>query len=122
MDPVTASWTLSIRAPLADVWRQISDTDAFNRAAGLGYQFEEKVGEDGRVKRTGTVKRFGMTVIWDELPFVIEAPRRWINTRIYRSGPLERSVVSAELDAQGEETRWCSAWSCFPGTGCPSPS
>ena len=67
--PVVLSWSFSVPVDRASAWQVMSNTDAFNRAAGLGFSFEEEALPDGRVRRFGRVKKFGLTIEWEELPF-----------------------------------------------------
>ena len=73
-EPVRLSWNLKTRASLQQTWEAFSDTDQFARVAGQGFDFTEEAQADGSVKRTGRMKRMGMSFTWDELPFQYRAP------------------------------------------------
>jgi hypothetical protein len=90
VDPVTLVFERLVPASAELTWRALSNTDAFNRVAGLGFAFEEVGQPDGTVLRRGKVSRFGMTIAWDERPFEFVAPDRFQSERIMDSGPIAR--------------------------------
>lgn len=89
----TLSWKIELASPAADVWEVLSDTDAFNRAAGLDFQFER----DGDVMR-GTTTVLGVRSTWVEEPFTWERPNRFVNRRTYDSGPVHEATATCRLD------------------------
>ena len=81
MAVVRLAWTLHTRADLQSTWDLLSDTDRFNRVAGLGLRFEVQPTEDGGIRRMGWSQRIGMRLEWDEMPFQYEAPNWFITER-----------------------------------------
>jgi len=112
--PVILDWTLFAPVDRAAAWRVMSDTDAFNRAAGLGFRFDEEPQPDGSVQRTGRVRKFGLLVQWEELPFEYVAPDGFVSRRRYLGGPLARSEVTVQLDETGDGTRIRYQVALFP--------
>lgn len=97
-EPVNLSWemTLPVKSRAA-AWRVFADTDRFNRAAGLGFSFEEAVGPDGRVHRVGAVRRMGLTLKWIDDPFQLVAPEWFRSVRRFLNGPLKRLTTTVHL-------------------------
>ncbi len=102
--PVELRWRLRTTAPLERTWALLSDTDRFNRVAGIDQSFEEEAQPDGSVKRTGTLRRAGIPLRWDERPFVWDAPRRFAVNRRFHGGPARSYVVSLDLTADPKGT------------------
>lgn len=88
------TWELHTRADINTAWATLSDTDRFNRLAGLNFTFEPAPA-GSKVRRIGRMRRLGMDLSWDELPFVYEAPRWYKTRRIFHGGPA--SEFSAKL-------------------------
>lgn len=105
MDPVTLVFERTVRAPVEVVWRAFANTDAFNRVAGLGFSFEEEPQPDGSVRRRGRVKRFGLEITWDELPFRFVAPDRFRSVRVFDNGPVASVDTSFHLEDAAGDTR-----------------
>lgn len=103
--PVRLSWYLRSAAALEPTWRAMSDTDRFNRAAGLGFRFEERRLSDGTLVRHGSVRRFGLEIRWEELPFQFEAPHWFVSERRFLGGPLARVEVTCRLEEAEDGTR-----------------
>ena len=96
------TWTLEVAADRATTWAVFSDTDRFNAAAGLDFHFAEAVdAETGRPAPTGEVRRMGLTLSWDELPWRYEAPRWFRLERRFHGGPAARVVVTLSLEELG---------------------
>ena len=92
--PIRLSWELRSSAPLEAVWEALSDTDRFNAAAGLGFQFEERPREGLLTARIGRASRLGglMTLEWEELPFQYKAPAFYRVVRRFSTGPASSSL------------------------------
>ncbi len=91
----------------------LSDTDRFNRAAGLGYRFDEQV-VDGVVVRSGRMVKFGQTFVFDEAPWTWSAPKFFRVERVFRGGPAHRVAVSLDLEPRGSGTTVRYAVDIFP--------
>ncbi len=114
MDPVRLHWDLHTLADQATTWRVLSNTDRFNRACGLGFQFREEPRPDGTVHRTGTARKFGLRLDWEELPFEVLAPDRFVSTRVFPSGPLARLQTTCRLEEVADGTRVAYTVELFP--------
>jgi predicted Ser/Thr protein kinase len=95
MTPVELRFKRAVRAPVDVVWRAMSNTDAFNRIAGLGFEFGQEERSDGSVRRVGRVRRFGQTLEWEERPFQFREPGALRSVRVFRAGPVE--TVTADF-------------------------
>jgi class 3 adenylate cyclase len=102
MDDLRYAWRWEFDGPPEKVWPLVSDTERFNRAAGVppvAYEMVESP-ERGiyRVGRTGTGRR---AIAWDEHPFDFEEPRRFSVLRRYHNGPVAEAEFGAELVPHG---------------------
>jgi serine/threonine-protein kinase len=96
--PVKLLWNLPLPTSSREAaWKVFSDTDRFNRAAKLGFTFEEKLRKDGVVERHGSMSRFGMRIRWREDPFEYVAPEWFRSTRTFHNGPLKKAVTHMQL-------------------------
>ncbi|MCA9491708.1 MAG: serine/threonine protein kinase, partial [Myxococcales bacterium] len=93
-------WSFDLPAGLEEVWRVVSDTDAFNRRAGLGFRFHRV---DGELR--GESRLAGIRSTWRELPFDLEAPRRFRSRRIYDGGPVREALTECVLREHARGTR-----------------
>ncbi len=94
MEPVKLEWHLDVAASQRRTWAIFGDTDRFNRAARLGFEFEEEPLDDGTVRRTGMLRKFGLTIRWVEAVFDFQAPHGFYNVRRFLDGPVSRLEVS----------------------------
>jgi class 3 adenylate cyclase len=88
------------------LWRAVSDSDAFDREAGLPavrYRYEPRAnGPPGAVAQA----RFGPIAIdWDEPPLEWEAPLRVAVERRFRRGPVTRFTGEMRLFPDGAGAR-----------------
>lgn len=90
------TWELHTRADITAAWASLSDTDRFNRLAQLGFTFEPAPAGSS-VRRVGRMKRLGMELTWDELPFTYEAPRWYKTRRIFHGGPAKEFSATLQL-------------------------
>lgn len=103
-DPVTLSWDLDTPAPVERAWALLTDTDQFNRIAGLGFRFEDTPQADGTVRRKGTARFLGTEMSWDEDPFHYRVPEWWRCTRHFRGTPASELVTSMRMHRHGSGT------------------
>ncbi|MEZ4320360.1 MAG: protein kinase [Myxococcota bacterium] len=91
------------RGTAEEVWALISNTDAFNRAAGLGLHFERD--SDGW---RGRQSLGPLEVTWREDPIQFMAPRRFESRREYASGPIASAFTECDLEEteQGTHVRY----------------
>lgn len=96
-DPVRLSWEFHTRADIQTAWVSLSDTDRFNRVAQLGFTFTEAPDDRGDIVRVGHMKKLGLSLSWDELPFVYRAPHWFKTRRIFHSGPAAEFTATLRL-------------------------
>lgn len=99
---VVIQWQLRTRAPLQTTWELLSDTDRFNRVAGLEYTYQEEALRDGTVRRQGSSSRLGVPLRWVEPPFDWQAPHRFGITRTFTTGPAESYSIRLELQESAD--------------------
>ena len=78
------------------LWPLVSDTNRFNRDAGVPAVESRGVGRNAR--RRLRLSKLGIPVEWEEEPFEWVRPQRFSVMRRYDRGPLESMRVSARLD------------------------
>ncbi|MFL6335403.1 MAG: DUF5939 domain-containing protein [Pyrinomonadaceae bacterium] len=92
-------WEYDLRASPQALWPLVSDTNRFNRDAGLPdvspQGATEGWGSFGR--RRLKLRKFGVGVEWEEEPFEWVRPFRFGVARRYRTGPVAEMRVAAEL-------------------------
>lgn len=93
-------WEWRLPATPSALWPYVSDTDRFNRDAGVPF-VEEMPGniEGGRKLR---LRKYGVRVEWEEEPFEWVKPQRFSVVRRYSSGPVLEMRVNTELEPDGE--------------------
>ncbi len=101
--PVELHWRLPVDRPARAVWDVVSDTDRFNRAAGLVMTFREEPVDGEPTIRHASLKRFGLEITWKEQPFEFRAPERFRHERVYDNGPVERSIVECRVETAGSD-------------------
>jgi predicted Ser/Thr protein kinase len=101
--PVELHWRLPVARPALDVWTVVSDTDRFNRAAGLDLTFREEPRDDGPTLRHASLRRFGIEITWQEKPFEFRAPEWFFQERLLDNGPVARSTVECHVESVGSD-------------------
>jgi class 3 adenylate cyclase len=101
-------WEYDLRASPQALWPLVSDTNRFNRDAGLpgvSTQAPSEVNESvGR--RLLKLSKLGVGVEWEEEPFEWVRPFRFGVVRRYRKGPVAEMRIAAELsEREGGGTR-----------------
>lgn len=91
-------WTWTFHASPERVWPLVSDTQRFNEATGLPVT-ETLSGPDAATaaSRVLRIKRFGLSIVWDEYPFEWVQPRYFGVLRVYRSGPVAWMRIHVQL-------------------------
>ena len=103
--PVILIWNMPIpSASLEQAWSVFSDTDRFNRDAGLGFTFEKEQDSNGETIVTGTAKKFGMINQWFEDPFEFQAPHWLISRRRFFTGPIKTVTTHIQLLSSSKGT------------------
>jgi class 3 adenylate cyclase len=101
----TYQWQWPMQAPVTAVWRQLRDTERFNKAAGLQVvQFADEQLDEGGVCRFGSFRFLGLEVQWREMPFEWTAPSAMSVERRYLKGPLQNMIVDWRLEATSPST------------------
>jgi class 3 adenylate cyclase len=91
-------WEWRLGATPEELWPLVSNTNRFNRDAGI--PAVERLGP-GRLR----FRRYGVAVEWEEEPFEWVRPERFGVVRRYRRGPLAEMHIRVELVADGSATR-----------------
>jgi len=93
-------WEYDLRASPQALWPLVSDTNRFNRDAGLPDVSARGASEvnDGVGRRRLRLKRLGVGVEWEEEPFEWVRPFRFGVVRRYHTGPVAEMRVAAELE------------------------
>jgi class 3 adenylate cyclase len=89
-------WEYDLGASPQALWPLVSDTNRFNRDAGLP-DVTEQAAADRRAGRRLRFSKLGVGVEWEEEPFEWIRPYRFGVVRKYRSGPVAEARVSVEL-------------------------
>lgn len=74
------------------------DTDRLNRSLRLGLTFDERREADGTLVRIGSIRKFGLTIRWEERDFTFVAPERFSQERKYLSGPVSTSSLACRIE------------------------
>lgn len=98
-------WEYDLSASPQALWPLVSDTNRFNRDAGV--PFVKPLGpSDERGRRQLRLSKLGFGVVWAEEPFEWIRPLRFGVVRRYSSGPVAEMRVTAELtEREGGGTR-----------------
>ena len=92
-------WSWRLRSTPEALWPFISDTNQFNRDTGVPAIIHRPRGDRSTVRRTLSLKQFGVDVTWEEEPF------EWV--RPSRFGECEGSATEPRAHArdEGEQPR-----------------
>lgn len=94
----TYRWEVDIPLPRAVVWRFASDTQRFNRIAGLPpvrYSYQALASGGSEVR--GETRMKGMRMRWIERPAVWVEPEFFRFTRDYSAGPFKQLISEVRL-------------------------
>jgi class 3 adenylate cyclase len=89
---------LELESGCERLWPLVSDTNRFNRDAGVPEVEPLGVGENAR--RTLRLSRYGVGVEWEEEAFEWVSPHRFSVVRRYTRGPLDSMRTAATLEAR----------------------
>lgn len=94
------AWSWDLPAPAEALWPLVSDTNRFNRDAGLPPVEDARLpGEElDNARRRLRIRVKGILLEWEELPFEWFRPWRFGVLRRYSRGPLEEMRVVAQLE------------------------
>ena len=85
------------------LWPLVSDTNRFNRDAGV--PAVESLGVESNARRRLRLRRLGVEVEWEEQPFEWVSPHRFSVERAYVRGPVASMRTSAALEPRDGGTR-----------------
>ncbi len=88
--------TLDLESSPERLWPLVSDTNRFNRDAGI--PSVEPRGRGDNARRRLRLSKLGVPLEWEEEPFEWESPRRFSVSRRYLAGPFESMRTSLELE------------------------
>lgn len=94
-------WEWRLNATPAALWPLVSDTNRFNRDAGVPHVKEEAGSSTGARKLT--LRRYGVLVEWEEEPFEWVRPSLFSVARKYAGGPVAEMRVRTELIPDGPD-------------------
>ena len=100
MSDLTYRFELDLAASPDELWPLVSDTNRFNRDAGVPAIDERGRGPNARKRLRLT--RLGVPVEWEEEPFEWVSPNRFSVLRRYVRGPLESMRVTATLSPRDD--------------------
>jgi class 3 adenylate cyclase len=101
---VRRAWQWRFPAPPDALWPLLADTARFNEAIGFPrYTVSETPQPDGSVRRIGNVRRFGMTVTWEEGVPEWVAPHHYQHERRFLTGPLRRAAAEILIEPQADD-------------------
>lgn len=93
---VDFAWDLE--ADPAELWPLVSDTDRFNRAAGLPLPKYRTFHDESGMRRTGSMRLAGVSIEWEERPFEWVEGRRFGVLREFSKGPFVWFANVVELE------------------------
>lgn len=103
MKAIERVWEWRFAAPPEVLWAALADTARFNAAIGLPrYAVTETPLPDGSVRRTGSARKLGIALSWDESIPEWVAPRRFAHERRLHNGPLRRVATEILIDPEGD--------------------
>jgi class 3 adenylate cyclase len=99
-------WTWVLPASAEDLWPLASDTNRFNRDAGLPPVEDLRTPDErlANARRRLRLRVKGVTLEWEELPFEWLRPFSFGVVRRYSRGPLVEMRVHATLEPLGERS------------------
>ena len=103
--PVIVSIEEQLPAGLARAWQLVSDTETFNRVAGVSFSWTDRQNPDGGVTRTAVLRSMGIATHLEELVYDFEAPHHFRIVRRFLDGPISWKVVELELSGAGAATQ-----------------
>jgi class 3 adenylate cyclase len=103
MKELAYRFELQLASSPEELWPLASDTNRFNRDAGVPPV--EALGVGRNARRRLRLRRLGVAVEWEEEPFEWVRPERFSVVRRYLRGPVESMVTTATLEPTDGGTR-----------------
>jgi class 3 adenylate cyclase len=94
---------LDLQSPPERLWPLVSDTNRFNRDAGIPPV--ERRGNGLNARRRLRLSTLGVALEWEEEPFEWVSPHRFSVRRRYVSGPIDSMTTTLELAPRSDGTR-----------------
>lgn len=99
-------WFWDLQAPAELLWPYVSNTERFNRAAGLpAVEFTSQADPLDGVRRFGRFRKAGFNNVWREHPFEWVEGRKMGVLREYSEGVFKWLISVTELEPRGNGTR-----------------
>ncbi|MBZ0134931.1 MAG: DUF5939 domain-containing protein [Planctomycetes bacterium] len=96
--PGNFTFDVEFDAPVADVWRVVSDTDMIDAAGGMpAVDYRDEPQPDGTTRRFCSYKVHGFVFEYEELPFTWIHERHYDVRRIYSKGAFKTFRHSCEI-------------------------
>jgi class 3 adenylate cyclase/tRNA A-37 threonylcarbamoyl transferase component Bud32 len=100
---VAFDWTWEMESPAERLWPHVSNTERFNRAAGVpAVRFTSEAVPAGGVRRFGAFRKAGVLNAWREHPFEWVEGRRFGVLREYSQGVFKWFVSTTELKPRAD--------------------
>ncbi|MBK9973449.1 MAG: adenylate/guanylate cyclase domain-containing protein [Planctomycetes bacterium] len=94
----TYSFEAEFLAPVAEVWRVVSDTDLIDGAIGLpAINYRDEPQPDGTTRRIASMRKLGIAIEYEEFPFTWVHEQMYEVTRVFSRGPFRTFRHSCEL-------------------------
>src|SRR5262245_36447786 len=101
----TYSFESVFDAPLAEVWRVISDTDLIDGAIGLpAITYRDEPQPDGTTRRFGSLRKMGIPLEYEEMPFTWVHEQMFDVLRVFSKGPFRTFRHTCELFPRDPES------------------
>ncbi len=96
--PDSFTFDIDFDAPVSEVWRVVSDTDALDGAAGMPpITYRDEPQPDGTSRRFASYRMHGFLFAYEELPFTWVHEQRYDVKRIYSNGAFRTFRHSCEI-------------------------
>lgn len=102
--PKTFTFDAEFDAPVAEVWRVVSDTDLIDGAIGLpAINYRDEPQPDGTSRRFASMRKLGILLAYEELPFTWVHEQFYEVRRVFSKGPFRTFVHRCELTPRDPE-------------------
>lgn len=103
--PIHYHWQWQLKSKPAELWPYVADTRRFNQAAALpAIDYSEIPLPLGGSQRIGRTSRWGISVEFEDIPFDWVKEQSFSNVRLFKVGPLAKTVAKLTLLPNAEGT------------------
>ena len=96
--PKTFTFDVEFSAPIEDVWRIVSDTDALDAASGMPeIAYRDEPQSDGTTRRFCHYKMHGFSFDYEEMPFTWVHEQRYEVKRVFSKGAFKTFRHACEI-------------------------